>query len=276
VPNWRPMALLAVDWATISSLATALGTLVLAVATFSAVRSSNRSARIAEAALQEQRRPLLAPSRLEDPKQKIMFLEGNWVSASGGRAAVEHIDGSVYLVISLRNVGSGIAVCQGWAVRLGSGSSRNFPTHAPLEEFRLQSRDLYVPAGDIGMWQGALRNPDDPVRAGVVDAIETGQQIAVELLYSDQVGRQRTISRFGLVPANDTWLSALNRHWYLDWEGPRPESLTLAATDAILRDHEAAVDRRAAAESEPAAGDVGGPVDAEGRSEAQQDSPKRV
>ena len=66
-----------VDWATISSLATAAGTLVLGIATFAAVRSSNRSARIAEAALQEQRRPLLAPSRLEDPKQNIMFLEGN-------------------------------------------------------------------------------------------------------------------------------------------------------------------------------------------------------
>ena len=36
------------DWQTISSLATAGGTLVLAVATFSAVRSANRSARIAE------------------------------------------------------------------------------------------------------------------------------------------------------------------------------------------------------------------------------------
>jgi hypothetical protein len=44
------------DWATISALATAGGTLALAVATYGAVRSSNRSARIAELALQEQRR----------------------------------------------------------------------------------------------------------------------------------------------------------------------------------------------------------------------------
>ena len=36
------------DWVTISSLATAGGTLVLAVATFSSVRSANRSARVAE------------------------------------------------------------------------------------------------------------------------------------------------------------------------------------------------------------------------------------
>jgi hypothetical protein len=243
------MALLAVDWATVSSLATAAGTLVLAVATFAAVRSSNRSARIAEVALQEQRRPLLAASRLEDPKQKIMFLEGHWVSAAGGRAAVEHIDGIVYLAISLRNVGSGIAVCQGWAVRPEAGPTRDYPTHAAVDQYRLQSRDLYIPAGDIGMWQGALRNPDDPVRAGVVDAIESSQPITVELLYSDQVGRQRTISRFALFPADEAWLAGLNRHWYLDWDGPRPDNLAVAASEAILRDQAAAVERRAAAEA---------------------------
>ena len=252
------MLLLDIDWATISSLATAAGTLVLAVATFSAVRSSNRSARVAEVALQEQRRPLLAPSRLEDPRQKIMFLEGHWVSALGGRAAVEHLDGIVYLAISLRNVGSGIAVCQGWAIRPNSDAPGEIPMHAPLEEFRLQSRDLYVPAGDVGMWQGALRNPDDSVRAAVVDAIAAGQTITVELLYSDQVGRQRTISRFRLVPANDTWLASLNRHWYLDWEGPRPESLSLAATEAVLRDQAAATERRAAAQRQGAPADAGG------------------
>ena len=131
------MVLVAINWVVVSSLATAVGTLVLAVATFSAVRSSNRSARIAEIALQEQRRPLLAPSRLEDANQKIMFMEGLWVSAPGGRAAVEHIDGMAYLAISLRNVGSGIAVCQGWVVR--PGLPLNYPVHAPLEEFHLQS-----------------------------------------------------------------------------------------------------------------------------------------
>jgi hypothetical protein len=239
------VALLAVDWATVSSLATAVGTLVLAIATFVAVRSSNRSARIAGAALQEQRRPLLAPSRLGDAQQKIMFLEGHWVSAAGGRAVVEHLDGVLYLAISLRNVGSGIAVCQGWVVRPGSGATTNYATHAPLGEFRLQSRDLYVPAGDIGMWQGALRHPDDPVRLSVVEAIGTGQPLHVELLYSDQVGRQRTISRFGLTPFDGTWLAGLTRHWYLDWDGPRPEGVTLAASEAILKEHEAAVQRRA-------------------------------
>ncbi|HEX4862615.1 MAG TPA: hypothetical protein VFV02_00995 [Acidimicrobiales bacterium] len=238
------MVLLAADWTTISSLATAAGTLVLAVATFAAVRSSNRSARISEVALQEQRRPLLAPSRIDDPTQKIMFLEGNWVTAAGARAAVEHIDGIVYLAISLRNVGSGIAVCQGWAVRPGESSSRTYPSQAPLEDYRLQSRDLYVPAGDIGMWQGALRDPDDPIRQGVVEEIESRRSITVEVLYSDQVGRQRTISRFGLFPTNDSWIASLTRHWYLDSDGPRPENLTMAAVELILREQRAAEERR--------------------------------
>lgn len=260
------MVLPVVDWVVVSSLATAVGTLVLAVATFSAVRSSNRSARIAEAALQEQRRPLLAPSRLDDPKQKIMFMEGNWVMTAGGRAAVECIDDVVYLAVSLRNIGSGIAVCQGWVVRpeLLMGN----PTHAPLEEYHLQSRDLYVPAGDVGMWQGALRNPDDRVRTSVIDAIRGEKPITIELLYSDQVGLQRTITRFGLTPTNDSWLVSMNRHWYLDWEGPRPESLMLAATEAIRRDQEAATERRAEQRR-------GGPADG-GQPKGQTEGPSRT
>ncbi|MGZ4708036.1 MAG: hypothetical protein ACXWBN_04765, partial [Acidimicrobiales bacterium] len=59
------------DWQTISSLATAGGTLVLAVATFVSVRSSNRSARVAEQALLTGMRPLLVTSLSDDPIQKV-------------------------------------------------------------------------------------------------------------------------------------------------------------------------------------------------------------
>jgi hypothetical protein len=249
------MPFLATDWPTISSLATGGGTLVLAVATFGAVRSANRSARIAETALQEQRRPLLAQSRLEDPLQKLMFVDEHWVSAAGGRAAAEHVDGTVYLAISLRNVGSGIGVCQGWTVRTGISTARNTPTPAALEEFRLQTRDLYVPAGDIGMWQGALRNPDDPVRAATAEAIDARQPITIEILYSDQIGVQRTITRFGLFPTADSWLVSVTRHWYLDWDGPRPEHEVRAAVDVVQRDREAAEQRAATVPEVVAAGD---------------------
>ena len=37
---------------------------------------------IEEAALAEQRRPMLAPSRLQDPVQKLMFVDGRWLSAA--------------------------------------------------------------------------------------------------------------------------------------------------------------------------------------------------
>ena len=55
------------DWVTISSLATAGGTLVLAIATFSSVKSANRSARVAERALLAGMRPVLMPSRAGRP-----------------------------------------------------------------------------------------------------------------------------------------------------------------------------------------------------------------
>jgi hypothetical protein len=269
------MVLFATDWSTISSLVTGAGTLVLALATFASVRSSNRSARIAEAALQEQRRPVLAPSRLDDPVQKLMFVDRHWVSAAGGRAAAEHIEGRVYLAISLRNVGSGIGVCQGWVARDDFGSARNIPTHASEDEFHLQTRDLYVPAGDIGMWQGALRNPDDPVRAAVAGLIDARQPFSVELLYTDQVGRQRTITRFGLVPAADSWLASVTRHWYLDWDGPRPETEILAAVEAVRHDQEAA-ERRAAALSETAAADAGTASEGGGGTDAEEADASQV
>jgi hypothetical protein len=234
------VSVIATDWSTISSLVTGAGTLVLAVATFASVRSSNRSARIAEAALQEQRRPVLAPSRPDDPTQKLMFVDGIWLSAAGGRAAAQNVDGNVYLAISLRNVGSGIGVCQGWVVRPGFSTSRTFPTHAPPEEFRPHTRDLYVPAGDIGMWQGALRDPDDPLRAATVDAIEAREPISVELLYTDQIGLQRTITRLALVPTPDAWIASVTRHWYLEWDGPRPAVDMLAAAETVQREQDAA------------------------------------
>jgi hypothetical protein len=244
--------LLATDWIAISSMVTGAGTLVLAFATFAAVRSSNRAARIAEAALQEQRRPVLVNSRLEDPLQKLMFVDGHWVSTQGGRASVEHIDGVVYLGVSLRNVGSGIGVCQAWAIRAGLGSSRTHPTHAPEDQFRSQTRDLYVPSGDIGMWQGAMRDPEDPLRRAVGEAIDAGEPLSLELLYSDQIGQQRTITRFGLMPTGDVWLASVTRHWYLDWDGPRPDREVLAAAEVISREQEAVAARRAeSSESDP-------------------------
>ena len=102
------------DWSTIASMSTAVGTLVLAVATFSSVRSSQRAARIAEQALHLNLRPLLHPSRYTDPAEKVRFGDGRFVKVDGGAAAFEREGDSIYLVIPLRNVGSGMAVLHGW------------------------------------------------------------------------------------------------------------------------------------------------------------------
>jgi hypothetical protein len=210
-------------WSTISSLATGGGTLVLAVATFASVRSANRSARVAEQALAVQRRPVLVHSRLEDPDQKIMFMEGRWVRVAGSGAAVEHDNDVIYLALSLRNVGLGIAVLQRWWVRPSLAFGRVPPT-AP-EDMRLQSRDLYVPGGDIGLWQGALRDRSDPLHNEVARAIDARQGLTIELLYSDHEGGQPVISRFSVTPAgDDRWIAQAGRHWYLDRDNPREAS----------------------------------------------------
>src|SRR5438045_3901658 len=98
------------DWVTISSLATAGGTLVLACATFASVRSANRAARIAEESLLVGLRPVLMPARLQDPPQKVGWVDEHFAKVEGGRAHAEVVGGVLYLALSLRNAGSGIAV----------------------------------------------------------------------------------------------------------------------------------------------------------------------
>ena len=146
------------DWVAISSLATAGGTLVLAAATFASVRSANRAARVAESALLVGLRPLLVPSRLNDIDQKVGFYDGKWVKLSGGRGVAEATGDAVYLALSLRNVGSGIAVLHGW--HLETGRARGMQPEQPNEaEFHRLSRDLYVPVGDVAFWQGRSATP---------------------------------------------------------------------------------------------------------------------
>src|SRR6266851_1341807 len=102
------------DWVTISALATAGGTLVLAGATFLSVRSANRAARVAEESLLAGMRPLLMPSRQDDPPLKVGFVDNHHVMTPGGGGTAEVTDDAVYLTMSVRNVGSGIAVLHGW------------------------------------------------------------------------------------------------------------------------------------------------------------------
>jgi hypothetical protein len=208
------------DWATISSLATAGGTLVLAAATFTAVRSANAAARTAERSLLAGLRPVLVPSRLQDPPEKVGFADQHWVKIPGGGGVADATDEAIYLAIALRNVGSGLAVLDRWALypeqRVGDTG------HRPLDEFRRLTRDIYVPAGDTGFWQGAMRDPSEPEFAVTRAAIEERRPLTIDLLYSDHEGGQHTISRFAMLPREDGgWLSSVSRHWNIDRADPR-------------------------------------------------------
>jgi hypothetical protein len=219
------------DWVVISSLATAGGTLALAGATYASVRSSNRSARIAELALQEQRRPVLVHSNDDDRTQAVSFGGGHRMSLAGGGATVEVDSDALYLAASLRNVGEGIAVLQGWhsdgpATLVDGPDGRWRESMVKGEppdpaEFRPLMRDQYIPSGDLGFWQAALRDPSDPIFDLIVATVGERRSLSLDLLYTDQVGGQRTISRFGLVPGEDGWRAAAARHWYLDADAPR-------------------------------------------------------
>jgi hypothetical protein len=210
----------ALDWPTVASLATAAGTLVLAIATFSSVRFGQRSTRIAERALLVGLRPVLAPARVTDPPETVRFGEGRMVTVEGGLAAVEHDGVNYYLVIPLRNVGNGLAVLQAW--RLAAQRPEIGSPHPHPDQHRRQTRDLYVPAGDTGYWQGAIREPDDPFRAGLDDAFNAGEILTVDLLYGDHEGGQLTISRFILTrEADGHWRPGVVRHWPLEGTNPR-------------------------------------------------------
>jgi hypothetical protein len=56
--------------------------------------------------------PLLVESGESDDTLRVNFYEIHGIAVPGGRAAVEIIDDNLYLVVSLRNVGNGIAVLQ--------------------------------------------------------------------------------------------------------------------------------------------------------------------
>jgi len=209
------------DIATVATLATAGGTLVLAVATFASVRSANRAARTAERALQAGLRPVLVSSRFQDPPEKIGWMDQHWAKVEGGRGYAVVENGNVYLAIPLRNVGRGMAVLHGWAPVYEEPAPGQ--PHSNLETFHRLSRDLYVPPADTGFWQGAVREADDPDFEPLVALIKEREPIRVDILYGDHEGGQRTISRFGMTPyeRDGGYIVSVGRHWNIDRPDPR-------------------------------------------------------
>ena len=214
------------DWVTISALASAGGTLVLAGVTVASVRSANRAARVAEQSLLAGQRPLLVPSRAEDPAIKVSFSDDVWFSVPGGQGMARATDEAVYFVIDVRNVGTGIAVLHGWHFLPELVFDRSaHVTPPPLDEFITLTRDLYIAPDDIGFWQGSFRDPASAAYREARSAVEAGQRVGVDILYGDFEGGQRMISRFMLSPHESEdgmrWHASVGRHWSIDRPEPR-------------------------------------------------------
>jgi hypothetical protein len=210
------------DWVTISALATAAGTLVLAGASFASIRSADRAARSAERAVLAALRPLLIGSRLEAPAQKLIWQDGHWAHLPGSAGYLCLAEENLYLAASIRNVGPGLGVIHGW--RVATDDTYQQDGHPDPASFRRQSRDLYVAPGDTSFWHAAVRDPQDPDYRALLEPVKNRQRVNIDLLYGDAEGGQRTISRFSLIPVRreeDAWICQVVRHWNVDRPDPR-------------------------------------------------------
>jgi hypothetical protein len=204
------------DAATIASFATAAGTFVLALATYSSTRSANRAGRIAERALDLNLRPVLIPAHEWDDAERVTFGDREIVQLRGGFAAIEVRGDNLYFAAQLRNIGGGLGVLTAWWMIADLEQSLDEPPD--LDEFNAQQRHLFVPPGDVGYWQGAIRveDSDRGDREAIRAAIDERKRLALFLRYSDQDGGHDTLTRFTLMPDdNGDWLFGIGRHWTL-------------------------------------------------------------
>ena len=174
---------------------------------------------ITERALLASIRPVLLTPRFDDPNQVVRFLEGHKTKVDARHAHVEADDTTIWLAFAVRNAGPGIAVLDRWSYRdveLGGGPEPD------IDGFRRITRDLYIPAGDVGFWQGAFRDPNEPGFAHLHDLIDQRRDFLVDLLYGDYEGGQRTVSRFSVTALDDDrWFAQVVRHWNIDRDDPR-------------------------------------------------------
>jgi hypothetical protein len=164
---------------------------------------------------------LLVPSRLSDEPVKVGFADDHWVKVPGGRGTIEVTDEAIYFAISLRNVGTGLGVLDSWDL-YPSRENTAEAAHRDPSTFRRLTRDIYISGGDVGFWQGALRDRSDAAFDEARRVAEERGALTIDLLYGDHEGGQHTISRIVLLPAEDgSWLAVGSRHWNLDRSDPR-------------------------------------------------------
>jgi hypothetical protein len=103
-----------------------------------------------------------------------------------------------------------------------ANASWGSPSTLTRESFRRLDRDVHVPAGSTGSWQGALRDSEGPLQDQLRAAIGAGDGMTIEALCKDHEGGQRTISRCGPTAREGSeHLTSAARHWSLERPAPR-------------------------------------------------------
>ena len=86
-------------------------------------------------------------------------------------------------------------------------------------------RDLFIAGHDLGFWQAAIRDAGDPNYGALTSRVRDTEHFTIDLLYGDEEGGQRTITRFQIVPVvrdeQTRWFPSTVRHWNLDRPDPR-------------------------------------------------------
>ena len=164
-------------------------------------------------------RPTLIPSHEDDAPERVRFVDGVVLEVPGHGGAVRCQDDNIYMAIALRNGGSGVALIHAWRAQGGDPSTAQ--DRPRLEDFRHQTRDLFVPSGETGFWQGAIRDRDDPAYDAVHDSATERQGVIIDILYGDHEGAQKGIVRFLVSewPNVEGDRADIVRYWNIDVDG---------------------------------------------------------
>lgn len=117
----------------------------------------------------------------------------------------------VYLAVSIRNVGSGVAVLHGWHVQAGLQTQRS---HPPLEEFTTQNLDIYVAPDGNGLWLSALRDPAPGLITAPQCWLFSARWLRLSDMTENNAAREVCIWTYWVRPeAEEGFKALLARHW---------------------------------------------------------------
>jgi hypothetical protein len=163
--------------------------------------------------------------RRGDPAVDVQFADGQVFETGWGDALLRRRDGVIYLALQLRNGGAGVAHLVAYRLEPEPAGTvtqdprglarhrRGDPSPDP-STFTEQQRDLYIPAGELGHWQAALRDPTTELYTTMGEAITTLGRVTIDLLYGDIEDGQATITRFVLLPGEQNkWRCDVTHHW---------------------------------------------------------------